>query len=355
MKILSRYLISTVIQDTLLVLLVLLGLQLFIQLVSELQDIGTRNYGLWQALVYVPLLLPDKLYQFFPMAALVGTLMGLGRLANHNELTVMRTSGVSKTKIMWIVIKAALLMLIVIVLIGEGIAPRANYLADRYKTTALNGNKIFINHQNNIWVKEGENNFFHIGSILKNGNLQNITFYQFTSPGNLATASYAKYAHFAHKHWIFSDIQQTIFQPKGVTRQTLVSDSWPLHESPHLIGLTATANEQSLPILFRYIQYRKHGGLNVSFYQFTFWQRLLQPFSVIVMICLAVPFIFGPLRSATMGLRILTGICCGFIFYILNEMFGPMSMVYQIPPILAAAIPTLLFAAIGGYLLWLSR
>ena len=128
MKILSRYLISTVIQDTLLVLLVLLGLQLFIQLVSELQDIGTRNYGLWQALVYVPLLLPDKLYQFFPMAALVGTLMGLGRLANHNELTVMRTSGVSKTKIMWIVIKAALLMLIVIVLMIQYLSSPVGYL-----------------------------------------------------------------------------------------------------------------------------------------------------------------------------------------------------------------------------------
>lgn len=354
MKILPRYLMVTVIQDTCLVLLILLGMQLFIQFVTELQDIGTKNYGLFQALLYVPLLLPDKLYQFFPMAALVGTLMGLGKLAAHHELIIMRASGMSKMQIMWSVIKAAIAMLIVMTLVGEGLAPRANAIADRYKTIAYSGKQSLINSRDNIWIRDG-NNFFNIGAVLKNGELQNVVRYEFGPNSSLLAASHATNAHFIKGQWLATDIDQSVFHDNGVNVQHLPDDVWPLHENPDLIGLTAVPNEQTLSILFHYIQYRKHGGLNTSFYQFTFWQRILQPLSAIIMICLAVPFIFGPLRNATMGLRILTGIACGFVFYILNEMFGPICMVYQMPPLIAAAAPTLIFATIGGYLLWVSR
>jgi len=89
--------------------------------------------------------------------------------------------------------------------------------------------------------------------------------------------------------------------------------------------------------------------------EFDFWQRLFQPLATLVMICLAVPFIFGPLRTGTMGLRILSGVIVGFGFYILNQFFGPFSMVYQFPPLLAAGLPTLLFATLGVGLLWSSR
>src|SRR3990167_4687202 len=85
MKILSQYIVKDIVIMTGIVLLALIGVQLFIQFAAELQDIGTNHYVLLQAIIYVPLLLPGRLYEFFPMAALIGTLMGLGRLATHSE------------------------------------------------------------------------------------------------------------------------------------------------------------------------------------------------------------------------------------------------------------------------------
>jgi len=64
------------------------------------------------------------------------------------------------------------------------------------------------------------------------------------------------------------------------------------------------------------------------------------------MINLSVLFVFGALRSVTMGLRILMGVVLGFSFYMFNQLFGPISLVYQFPPVLAAATPILIFLVI---------
>ena len=65
------------------------------------------------------------------------------------------------------------------------------------------------------------------------------------------------------------------------------------------------------------------------------------------MVFLVIPCIFGPLRSATLGLRMIVAVAMGFGFYILNSFFGPMSIVYQFPPFLAATLPSLLFLCAG--------
>jgi lipopolysaccharide export system permease protein len=111
------------------------------------------------------------------------------------------------------------------------------------------------------------------------------------------------------------------------------------------------ADQLSLAKLYAYIRYRQQNNLGAGMYEFAFWKRLLQPLATLVMIFLAVPFIFGPLRTVSMGLRVVTGVIVGFSFYILNQFFAPISQVYQIPAVLAAALPTVAFAILGAFLL----
>jgi lipopolysaccharide export system permease protein len=73
--------------------------------------------------------------------------------------------------------------------------------------------------------------------------------------------------------------------------------------------------------------------------------------SVAVMMLMALSFIVGPLRSVSMGMRVVTGISFGFIFYVLDQIFGPLSLVYNIPPIMGALLPSGAFFAISVYML----
>ncbi|WP_149001415.1 LptF/LptG family permease, partial [Escherichia coli] len=76
-----------------------------------------------------------------------------------------------------------------------------------------------------------------------------------------------------------------------------------------------------------------------------------QPLSVAVMMLMALSFIFGPLRSVPMGVRVVTGISFGFVFYVLDQIFGPLTLVYGIPPIIGALLPNASFFLISLWLL----
>lgn len=73
------------------------------------------------------------------------------------------------------------------------------------------------------------------------------------------------------------------------------------------------------------------------------------------MLLVALSFIFGPLRSVTMGARMLLGVITGFVFHMTNQVFGPIAQVFHLPPVLGALLPSLLFAAAAIYVMQRQR
>ena len=100
MSVLFRYLAREVYLAVALVLAAFLGLFAFFDFVNELEDVGKSGYQLYDAAVYVALILPGRVYELFPVAVLIGTLYALATLARHSEITVMRASGMSNLLLM---------------------------------------------------------------------------------------------------------------------------------------------------------------------------------------------------------------------------------------------------------------
>jgi len=333
------------------VILFLFGLQMFIEFMQEFRHIGTGNYGLLQMFTCVLLLLPYDIYQFFPMAGLLGCTLGMGLLASHSELIAMRAAGLSLLDITAAVTKAAICLVIVMFLIGEGIAPMAQKSAMHKKAMAMSDGQTIVTTEG-IWARS-QNSFLHIDVITGDKELQGITRYEFDENKKIKTISYAQKGSYKDGAWMFNGIIQTIFTDSNrITNASMSEQVWPLTLSRKLIETVHIhPDQESIAKLYSYIKHRKQIGLSTSEYEFIFWQRIFAPISALIMILLAIPFVFGPLRSATMGLRMLAGIVLGFVFHIFSQFVGPMSSVYQIPPVLAAMLPMLLFAIVGGVLL----
>lgn len=350
MNILTKYISKTIVTYVFLVVFILIGIEIFIEFTREFRDIGTGDYGILQVLIYVPMMLPLDIYQLFPMAGLLGSIIALGLLASHSELIVVRASGMSITEITIAVMKASIMLIFVIMILGEVIAPFSQHQAVINKATQMSSGQALVTRQG-IWVRRGMN-FIHINQILPEGKLQGITRYLFNDQHQLKLASYAKEGIYQHGQWLFKDVAQTNFGINTTASSHFANQQWEFTLKPKLLGISITdTNQRSLVELLAYIKYRQQSGLGVQNYQFAFWQRVFQPLASLVMILLAIPFVFGPLRGVTMGLRLVTGMMVGFGFYLLNQFAGPMSVVYQVPPILAALLPTVLFAGIGGFLL----
>ena len=117
MKILDRYLFRAVATATLVALLVLLLLELFLTLLVELKSVGKGDYDFLAAIRYLLLIQPQRLYELFPMALLVGGLLGMGALASSSELIVMRAAGLSLTRLTGSVAWAGLVLSLAVMLV----------------------------------------------------------------------------------------------------------------------------------------------------------------------------------------------------------------------------------------------
>jgi lipopolysaccharide export system permease protein len=348
MKLLNRYIIKSVLQTTLIVVIALISLDFFIELIGELGDIGEANYTLTQGLLYTLLEMPSDICQLFPIAGLVGCLLGLGVLASNSELIVMRASGLSIYQISRSVLYAVLLMVFLVSIIAEVITPTALRYADTLKALDKSGGQAVATQQG-IWLRDGQS-FIHIESVKNAEHLHGISRYIFSEDHHLTSVSYAKEAKYLNHEWIVHDIYQTDITESKTSTEQFDQASWVMNLNPTVLKLAQVAPyEMSLRRLREYIQYQKQNGLRYQVSALNFWQRIFQPLGTCIMLLLAIPFIFGPLRSVTMGLRLVSGVIVGFSFYMLNQFFGPFSLVYHFPPFIAAITPSLVFLVIGYF------
>lgn len=352
-SVLDKYIGRTIFTMIMTTLFTLISLSGIIKFVDQLRKTGQGNYDATSAMLYTLLSIPKDIDIFFPMAALLGALMGLGTLASHSELIVMQAAGYTRMNIASSVMKTAIPLVILTMAIGEWVAPQGEQIARDMRAHKMYGGSLLSN-KSSLWAKDG-NTFIYIGNVTNDNELTNLYLYQFDLNQNLRSIIHADTAIYDKNNdsWQLSLVSNTdLTDSKKITNINTVSMEWKTTLTPDKLGIVVLNPEAlSASGLYQYIQYLKQSGQDSSRYQLYFWSQLFAPLSVAVMMLMALSFVFGPLRSVPMGIRIITGISFGFLFYVLDKIFGPLSLVYNFPPILGALLPSLVFLTISIYLL----
>jgi len=351
MKVIDRYIARTVIIDTLAVLIAIILLRSLFAFMDETSDVGQGDYQLTDALYFIILQIPARIYEFFPVSALIGGLVGIGRLASHSELIVMRASGVSLRAISLAVLKGTVTLMVLVFLIGEFVSPKSSQLGRQMQTALVSGGSL-VKSARGVWVKEN-NNYVHISIILPDGQLDGITRFQFTEKQQLQAMIYAQTARYQEDgRWLLEGVRQTFINTDSVNSTKADVMYWTTELNPETLGVVSLKPEDlNILGLSEYNDYLNENGLNATQYELAYWKKILQPLAVAVMMFLALSFISGPLRSVTVGARIVMGMVVGFIFNMLSNIFGPVSLVYQMPVFMAASIPIILFAVLAAILM----
>ncbi|CDF95302.1 MULTISPECIES: LPS export ABC transporter permease LptG [unclassified Pseudomonas] len=347
---LDRYIGSSVFMAILAVLGIILGLATLFAFIDEMSDVSD-TYTLADVASYVLLTAPRRLYDMLPMAALIGCLIGLGSLASNSELTVMRAAGVSVGRIVWAVMKPMLVLMLVGVLIGEYVAPATENTAQANRSLAQGGGDA-QSAKHGLWHRQGDE-FIHINSVQPNGILYGVTRYRFDEQRHMLSSSFSKRAQFVEDHWQLSDVTTTLFHDKNTEVVATPQERWDVAISPQLLSTVVMAPESlSITGLWGYIHYLADQGLNNGRYWLAFWVKVLQPLVTAALVLMAISFIFGPLRSVTLGQRVFTGVLVGFTFRIAQDLLGPSSLVFGFSPLFAVLVPAGVCALAG---LWLLR
>lgn len=351
MKLLDRYLFFAIVRMTMLILSVLLALSTFVSFASQVKRVGTGSYSLPDALAYVALSVPQQAYEMLPLAALLGALLGLGALASNSELIVMRAAGISVWRISRSVVLAGVALGLLAFVLGEFIGPPAEQYAKKQRAQKLHKQLNFAGGQSG-WIKDG-NLIVNIGELLDGGRAGTIGIYQFDPQGRLmgvAAASSAKVTDDAT--WHLENYRETRFTPDGVFARKQRMEIRESTLSPELIKLSVVDPDQfSAHRLRQYVNHLRSNNLDSDRYEIAFWSRIANIVSVVLMCVLAVPFVFGSLRSVGAGTRGIVGVLFGVAYYLTSKLLANSGTVYGLDPALTAWLPTIVLAFVTVVLL----
>ncbi len=346
MKILDKYLWGATLQSILLAWVALVILSTFFSFIAET---GKTNalYTTYQAAIYMVYTLPGRFYEFFPNAVLIGTLLGLGNLAANSEFIAMRAAGVSISQIIFSVIKLGLILVIVLFIIGEWIVPATDLHARNFKAHLKNKNIVLVGGEG-LWVKE-KNSIVHIGKVLSEKQLSDISIYTFNKDHSaLESLSSSKKATATDNNWVFQDFTSTTFEEAQVKRRHEDSVIKNDFINPDILSVATVDPEQlSSSALHKIIKLQKENDLKTDRYEIIYWKRFAIPFSTIVMLIIAMPFLFGSTRGGGAGAKIVIGIIIGIVFHLINRAINDLGVVNGFSPIASAFLPSVVFLFIG--------
>lgn len=352
MIIIDRYLAVAAGRATLLVMLVLLMLIGFISLTEQLQDVGRGTFEVPDAFLVVIAQWPRNAFDIFPIAALLGGMMGLGALAKHSELVAVRAAGVGLRRLGLSMLFAGALLAAAAAAVGELVMPPAERFADEY-ADELKRERTSLAGLSGSWLRDGDR-VFNILQVESLERLGGVYIYSFDQAGRLDSVAVARRADVGHdRRWTLEDVEQTRF------RERIETEALPVLEletgiDPSVMEVSVIdTNSMSIPMLEDYIRYLEANELQTGRYEMAKWQRIANIAAVPAMLLLSLPFVFGPLRSGGNSARFVVGFLVGVVYILGKGALADGAQVYGAPVWLTAWMPVAL--VLGAALFGMSR
>lgn len=352
-SILSQYLMRAIMVSTALVLIVLLGLAGLFEFIAELDD-TQGNYQTPQAILYTALRLPNLAFQMLPIAALIGSLLGLGALAGNSEIIVMRSAGLSVRELAGMVAVSGAVLLVLTGLLGEFIGPPLDLYARNMRVEArYQQDDDDEDLSSEAWVKDGSV-YLNLERVNPDFQFGSLYMYKFENDRLQAIAIAENSGIDKDDNWILENLRETQFKEDGVQ----VSESSRSIESfevdADLLG-SALAKPLSLSAreMLSYIDYLERNNLDATKYETEFWYRISRTFTVLIMPILALAFVFGSLRTGSAGGRLMLGVIIGLAYYLASETLSNSGQVFDLNPVVVSWLPSLALAIVA--MLALSR
>lgn len=347
--VLDRYIARAVTTGCLMACFVMLSIFAFVDFVSQLNSVGTGDYGAVQAAVFVLMRLPQRLFELSPSILLLGGILSLGAMAANSELIVMRASGISTMRITRSVLQIGFIIAILVAVLGEYLVPSATRSAKAYRAEAME-KKLIVGGTNDIWARDG-NRYVNVKKILPNHQLQDIYVYELNDNRELSAMLYAEHAQHQNDEWVLDGIKRSDISTTGVTtsfEKQLKLKRLILLELFTVLELES--KDMSAVELLTYSEYLKNNKLDDGEYRLAFWIKIFTPLTCLAMLMIAMPIVFATTpRSGGVGQRLMLALIIGIVYFVINRSINHLGLAMNVAPILSASIPLLLVVLISLY------
>jgi LPS export ABC transporter permease LptG len=304
---------------------------------------------------------PQSIPMAFPFATIFATLLGVGRLMADNELTAIRTSGISLWRFAVTPFAFGVLVFISTWVMNEYVAPHSVDLSTRtfyqiiYHTASLP-----IEPQ--MFRKDPDTgNEFFVSNVAPDGHtMEGVQIFKPGRNGYWNETIQAKTARVEGATLVLTDAILTFYNEQGYeTSQTTTPEfriGLPLGESAAQFLSTAntdayTMNSKQLSQQVNALRSQGVGGEALGNLELNLADKFAFPFAAVVSVLIALPMAirFGK-KGRAMGMAM--AIVAFFIYYVMIEAAAAFGSTGRMNPYLAAWLPNFIFGTAGLALLW---
>jgi LPS export ABC transporter permease LptF/LPS export ABC transporter permease LptG len=306
---------------------------------------------------YLVTVTPYFLYNITPLSVLLAVLITLGVMQRSNEITAVKATGISIYRLIVPVLATAAILAVSLFFFDQFYLPRANQRQDALRNS-IKGKppQTYLNPERKWIVGQHFNIYYYQLFDSDRDQFGRLSVFQF-DPVNfqLTRRIYADRAHWEDSvhRWVCT--QGWVRNLRGSAMEdyrTFVVDTFPAVSEPptYFKKEVKQSSEMSYQELGRYIRDLQQSGFDVVRLRVQLAKKLAFPIITLVMAVLAIPFALASgRRGAIAGVATAVGIAV--VYWTVSGLFEAMGNISQLPPVLAAWSPDLIFALVGGYLI----
>jgi lipopolysaccharide export system permease protein len=360
------------------ILFALVALFLFFDTLSELGSVKGQ-YTLPLALLHVLLKAPSRISEIIPIAGLIGSIYVFAMLASQSEFTILRIAGLDMRRGLSTLTKISLPLVVLTLVMSEWLGPYTENLSEQIRMKAL-GSSYSSQFKTGVWVKDRLRDedgsgpirpgvrYVNVGKIEQDNEIKNIRMYEFDDAYRLLSIRSAASGRFDQTGtWILDDVTETRF--KETKQSDPLNPVYSAHTFVHpIVSLDSEVTPQILSVLLvspekmsifslgRFISHLRDNKQDAQRHSIAFWKKVIYPFTIFVMLALALPFAYLKVRAGSVGIKVFGGIMLGMSFQLFNSLFSNVGLLGSWPALLTALAPPLLYFILAiAALRWVSR
>lgn len=322
-----------------------------------LKDIVRNRVSLTLVAEYLLNLIPYLLYNLLPMSVLLAVLVTFGLMQKSSEITAMKATGISVYRTIVPILVIAAVIASALFLFDQFYLPQANKrqdaLRNRIKGKAA---QTYLRPERKWIFGEGSAIYYYEFFDPDQNHFASIQIFE-VEPRTMELkrriyATSAQWDPSLHK-WVFKQGWVRSFAGNAMREfRTFDVTTFPeLTEPPgYFKKEVKQSSEMSYTELLRYIHELQQSGFDVVRLRVQLQKKFAFPLITLVMAVLAIPYAFSTGRHGALA-GIATAVGIAVVYWVAAGLFEAMGNTSQLPPLVAAWSPDLIFALAGGYLI----
>jgi lipopolysaccharide export system permease protein len=325
-------------------------LELF-DLFNNARELLSRGGQLPSLATYAVLRFPAIVENALPIAMLVGALITLLFLARSNEMTALRSAGITTYRILAIGLPVALIAGALHFLLIDRIAPwsERHFLSwwSRFEPTPADQTEATA-----VWLRNADT-VLRVGGFGTDGDsLRDIKIVQLAESGTVTGWIDAEEARRGAAGWKLLGVRRHTIEHGRISITEDGDQLWPGPLDPaSIVDLSQPRQNISTAHIRRILQGTVAGGNSPNYYRTQLHHSYALALASPLMLLLAAPAAFSQRRSGGAGRGLAIGFGLGMGYLLIDGILSAFGEANVLPPMLAAWAAPLLFALIGGSVL----